>query len=135
MDSNGNNIPQLDANGDQTGLKTIAQLFPSINFAASKPFWVPQFNAYVFDGTGADSLCGKASVQAATVNQRTLFDSPDPNIVTGVYDAFTAMCLVSFEAKEGAHSANSLDAAITYAGYPTAGVGPTLDTYAPYSAT
>jgi hypothetical protein len=136
MDSNGARVPILDENQQTTGFKTVAELFPSVNFGPfSKAFWVEQFKAYVFDTTGADTLCGKPTVQAATVNQRTLFQSNDPNIETGVYDAFTAMCLTSFAAKTGAHSANSLDNAITYSGYPTAGVGPGLDTYAPYSAT
>ena len=137
MDSNGNHIPYYDSKGNQLGLRTIEEVFPSVNFPNGNPFWIPQFNAYFLDANGFDRMCGKPTLYALTgrADNQHPFTSTDPNIVTGVYDPFVLMCPLSFESKSGPHSANSLDAAITYAGYPTAGVGPTLDTYAPYSVT
>ncbi len=136
LDSNGATIPIYDANNEFVGWETLEEVLPGITFGPfSKAFWVEQFKAYAFDSSGGDSLCGKLTIQAATVNQRIIISSNRPNIVAGVYDAFTAMCLTSFAASTGSHSANSLDNAITYDGYPTAGVGPGLEKFAPYSAT
>jgi len=135
LDSRGNSIPVKDKDGNVVGYKTIEELFPFWDFSASTPFWVGHFQAYLFDSNGFPTLYGRPTLQAATKTTPRIPDGSDPDITYGIFDPFIVLCPPSFEATDGAHSANALNDALTYDGYPTAGVGPQLDKYAPYSAT
>ena len=137
-DENRNRIPyEIDENGDVTRWWTIREVFPKQvdNLDRRNPFWIESLNGYEFDVNGFDTLCGKASVFAATSFPAAQIEHDD--IKTADFERNIWFCPRTWSKPEvnSPHRVPNLSTLLTDDGYPKGGTGEGLDRFATISCT